>query len=242
MTEGKDRIEFRHSPLLRGITIMDAVHTARAWHVVNPTFALAVPRDWIGDLRYRGQRMVMARGDVFCTEPGEVHSTARILQPGTFNVLMIDEDALQECLADLAPHIQTAAWRKVGSRMSRRVAERIDTLFRVVGSSATPLCVQSALMEVYEVIVGELLDNARPDHPRSSARSPALERARECLHEEQAIDLATLAHKAGMSRFQLVRAFKERYGLPPPCVLRRGSGQPRGQLVALRHAPVLRCS
>ena len=194
---------------------MDALHTSRSWRVVNPTFGLAVPRDWIGELQYRGKRMVMGRGDVFCTEPGEVHTTAQILQPGTFSVLMIEEEALEECVAHLAPHIRTVAWRKAGLRMSRRVAEQLETVFRAVGSSASPLYVQSALMGVYEVIVDELLDNARPGRRASSAWSPALERARECLHDEPLTDLATLAQKAGMSRFQLVRAFKERYGLPP---------------------------
>lgn len=213
--ENDERIGFRHSPLLRGITIMDALHTSRSWRVVNPTFALAVPRDWIGDLQYRGQRMVMGQGDVFCTEPGEVHTTAKILQPGTFNVLMIDDEALEECVAHLAPHIRTVAWRKVGSRMSWRAAQRLESVFQVVGSSASPLYVQSAMVEAYDVIVEELLDNARPGRLRSSRWSPALERARECLHDEQQVDLATLAQKAGMSRFQLVRAFKERYGLPP---------------------------
>jgi len=37
-----------------------------------------VPHDWIGELRYRGTQQVFARGDVFCTEAGEAHSTTRI--------------------------------------------------------------------------------------------------------------------------------------------------------------------
>ena len=41
-------------------------------------------------------------------------------------------------------------------------------------------------------------------------------RMRECLHEEGFdIDLETLARKVGLSRFQALRAFKRRYGLPP---------------------------
>jgi len=39
---------------------------------------------------------------------------------------------------------------------------------------------------------------------------------RECLNEEGLhVDLETLAKRAGLSRFQALRAFKQRYGLPP---------------------------
>jgi AraC-like DNA-binding protein len=39
---------------------------------------------------------------------------------------------------------------------------------------------------------------------------------RECLHEDGfQIDLDTLAQRAGLGKFQALRAFKRRYGLPP---------------------------
>jgi AraC-like DNA-binding protein len=211
-----ERVGFRHTPLLRGVTIMDAEQSSRSWHVVNPTFALAVPRDWIGDLRYRGQRVVMGLGDVFCTEPGEVHSTVHVLRPGTFNVLMIADEAMRECVEHLAPHIGTPSWKKIGLRMPRRTERQIHRMFRLIGSEAGPLEVQSAMMEVYETIVEQLLDNARPRRRRRHNWSPALSRARDCLSEADAgIDLATLASEAQMSRFQLVRAFRDQYGMTP---------------------------
>jgi AraC-like DNA-binding protein len=41
-------------------------------------------------------------------------------------------------------------------------------------------------------------------------------RMRECLNEGGlGMDLETLAQQAGLSRFQALRAFKKRYGLPP---------------------------
>ncbi|HEV2212377.1 MAG TPA: AraC family transcriptional regulator [Gammaproteobacteria bacterium] len=53
--------------------------------------------------------------------------------------------------------------------------------------------------------------------PRPTRYRRALERARGFLeaHRAENVSLSELAQEAGMSRFHLLRAFRERYGLPP---------------------------
>jgi AraC-like DNA-binding protein len=75
---------------------------------------------------------------------------------------------------------------------------------------------QTQLLELSQVMIGELILGAR--QARSSAGPPSrgAARMRECLNEEGLnVDLETLANRAGLSRFQALRAFKQRYGLPP---------------------------
>jgi transcriptional regulator GlxA family with amidase domain len=61
-----------------------------------------------------------------------------------------------------------------------------------------------------------LVSGAHEDPVHGGPHIRGTARMRECLNEEGIdIDLDTLARKAGLSRFQALRSFKRRYGLPP---------------------------
>ena len=82
--------------------------------------------------------------------------------------------------------------------------------------AASAMEVQSQLLELSELMISELIQGARQPRPCGSPASRGAARMRECLHEEGlSVDLETLAKQAGLSRFQALRAFKQRYGLPP---------------------------
>jgi AraC-like DNA-binding protein len=212
----EEAIEFRHSPHLMGVGVLHAHHTERKWHVINSAYGLAVPGDWIGELQYRGEQRVFEGGDVFCTEPGEVHETSRITRKGAFKALLIDERPLLEHVAEIAPRLRASHFRSIGGRMSPQLGNRLNALFRLIGTEAAPLLVQSTMVELVACMVEELLEDPKPNRV-TPGHTRTLERARECLHDsdEDWVDLETLAREAGLSRFHLLRSFKERYGLPP---------------------------
>ena len=211
-----DEVEFSHSPHASGIGVLHANYTERKWHVVNSAFALAIPISWAAEVSYRGRQQVCQPGDIFCTEPGEVHRTSRILQPGGFKVFLIDEAPLLERLAEVAPQLKAVHFKEIGRRMSPTLVRHVSAVVAVIGKGATPLHLQSCVMDLVATMADELFDE-----PRSQRFIPpgarALERARECLHDDDAgwIDLDTLSQQAGISRFHLLRAFKARFGLPP---------------------------
>jgi AraC-like DNA-binding protein len=209
-------LEFRHSPHLMGVGVLHAHHTERKWHLVNSAFGLAVPSDWVGELSYRGRQQVFQTGDVFCTEPGEVHETSRIVRSGAFKVLLIDERPLLEHVAEIAPHLKAPHFRSMGGRMSPQLENRLNEAFRLIGGEASALHVQACMIELVASMVEELVDDPKPNRV-APVRTRTLERARECLHDgdDGWVDLETLAREAGLSRFHLLRSFKERYGLPP---------------------------
>jgi AraC-like DNA-binding protein len=209
-------LEFRHSPYITGIGVLHAHYTERKWHLINAAFGLAVPKTWVGELSYRGRRQVYQAGEVFCTEPGEVHETSAILKPGSFEVVLIEEAPLLEHLAEVAPHLKSPHFRDIGRRMSPKLARLFEATVRTIGPEATPLQIQSCSFELVAQIVDELLDDPRPSRARIGG-ARAIERVRECLHETNDgwTDLNTLSKEAGISRFHLLRSFKEKYGLPP---------------------------
>jgi AraC-like DNA-binding protein len=93
---------------------------------------------------------------------------------------------------------------------------QLAVFFEGFAPAASAMQVQSQLLELSEVMISELILGAQ--QPRFNARLAVrgAARMRECLNEEGLhVDLETLAKQAGLSRFQALRAFKQRYGLPP---------------------------
>src|SRR5882724_2636683 len=72
------------------------------------------------------------------------------------------------------------------------------------------------MLDLSEFIVSELVQGAKQPRPIAGPPIRGAARMRECLNEEGLnLDLETLAKRAGLSRFEALRAFKRRYGLPP---------------------------
>jgi AraC-like DNA-binding protein len=81
-----------------------------------------------------------------------------------------------------------------------------------------------SLLDAEEAVTGFVAAMVREvvmDSPAESALPPAAsgiaDHVREQLHQDTLgrLDLTTLAREAGLSRYQVLRAFKRRYGLPP---------------------------
>ena len=76
---------------------------------------------------------------------------------------------------------------------------------------------QTSMVELIEGLASELIDGRESPCLQPHPSAIAADRVRECLHYEDGpgMDLETLAAKTGLSRYQVVRAFKRRYGVPP---------------------------
>src|SRR6478735_1937353 len=92
-------IGFRRSPNLPGIEVLDAYCSARDWRVIGDSFAIAVPQDWRGEVRYRGLLHPVEPGMAFCNKPDEsLVAMPGSGRPGSFNVLIIQPALLEEWL------------------------------------------------------------------------------------------------------------------------------------------------
>jgi AraC-like DNA-binding protein len=209
-------IGFRRSPALRGLEVLDAYHSPRDWRVIGDAFAVTVPQTWRGQVRYRGLLHAVEPGIAFCNQPDEAFvATPEGGRPGSFNVLVIRPDLLEEWLSEQLARPIRAEFSVVSKRISEELLAKFRRLFRTMDQSDSSMQLQSDALELSESLVAELVGGAES----GKLRGPAIRgtaRMRECLHEEGLdIDLETLASKVGLSRFQALRAFKRRYGLPP---------------------------
>lgn len=211
----KEIVDYRRSTALPGVQVVDAQNSPREWRVACPDFAVVMFRTWRGGVHSRGRIHPGEPGLVFCNTPGEV-MVAHPAEAGSFSVLELEFSVIEQWLSEQQPSSLKFDWTAVMQPISARLRSRFCEFFDAFEPAASAMHVQSRLLELSELLISELVRSARA--PRRVAGPPlgAAARMRECLNEEGLhVDLETLAKHAGLSRFQALRAFKQRYGLPP---------------------------
>ena len=190
---------------LPGIEVLRAENTAREWRVYNHGHCIAVPQTWDGEADYRRRRCRVGPGMAFCTEPGEVHRTPRVFQPGTFRVWIIRPDTFREYLTEHTGSSATPRWRLIAGRVSPMLVERLGALFQLMEEGGTALELQSGLVSLIHRTHEELLDGLPTPTRTSDDLGRAAQRIRECLHADECgqLDLNGLARAVGMTRFQV---------------------------------------
>jgi AraC-like DNA-binding protein len=209
-------VDYRRSAGLPGVEVINAQHSPREWRVMCPNYAVVMFRTWQGGVRSRGRVHAGQPGVVFCNTPGEVMVANPHQAPGSFSVLELEANILEQWLAEQQPNSVQPDWAAVMSPISAQLRRHFCGFFATLSPTASAMQVQSQLLELSEVMISELIAGARQPRPAAALTLRGVARMRECLNEEGlSIDLETLAKRAGLSRFQALRAFKQRYGLPP---------------------------
>lgn len=212
----QEAVSFQRRRDLSGIETRSLKNSTRAFHAYCTDFEFFAPSTWHGELWHRRQQTLIEPGAVLCAHPGEVFLTRRVIRPGAGNFLTIDARVFHEYLAD---HAQPARkWQlRAFTRMSQPLDEQLRKVFRVVRPGPSALEIQSALVEFIAGMAAELLEESTGEAVSIDSGLKTAERVRECLHYDSSatIDLSTLAKQAGVSRYQALRLFKRRYGLPP---------------------------
>jgi AraC-like DNA-binding protein len=208
-------VEYRRSTALPGVEVLEVRQSAREWRVIPDSFAVVVFRTWQGRARTRGQVHSAEPGLAFCNRPGEL-TMGDPHAAGSFDVLQLQPEILEQWLAEQQSSSVRPDWSAVMKPISEPLRRHFAGFFGTFRPAASAMQVQSQLLELSEVMIGELIQGARQPRPTAGPPTRGAARMRECLNEEGLhVDLDTLAKRAGLSRFQALRTFKQRYGLPP---------------------------
>ena len=208
-------VEYRRSIALPGVEVLAVRQSTREWRVIPDSYAVVVFRTWHGTARTRGQVLAAEPGLAFCNLPGEL-TMGNPDNAGSFDVLQLQPEIVEQWLDEQQPSSVRPDWVKIMKPMSSPLRSNFATFFEVFEPAASAMQVQSRLLELSEGMIGELIQGARAPRPIAGPPTRAAARMRECLNEEGInVDLDTLAKRAGLSRFQALRVFKQRYGLPP---------------------------
>ena len=160
---------------------------------------------------------------LFCPGPEESFELGPASEPGAFRVLMIDADVLRRGVAERGISAERLHFEGILSRAPGELSKVLVRLLDDLRFAPSPLKLQSSVEELESVLVTQL--GAWQGRAERTTDERAARRIRELIHTdveralspdaETEVDLTTLARETGLSRFQVVRAFKRAYGLPP---------------------------
>ena len=211
-------IGYRRSAALPGVEVVDSYDSPRKWSAICDTFGVTFFRAWSGEVSYRGRQRTVVPGFAFCNYPNEpMVAIPRPESIGSFNTLTVHPDLIREWAAECGACGPRAEWKAIFfPNVSPELNEKFHRLSASLSPEATALQLQSEAAELAEALVRDLIAGGADQTPSESPAIRGTARMRECLHgEDFDLDLETLAKTAGLSKFQALRAFKRRYGLPP---------------------------
>ena len=212
-------IGYRRSPALPGIELLDSHDSPRRWSVICDTFGVTFFRSWRGNVSYRGRQHATAAGSALCNYPEEPLVGAPAPETlGSFNTLTVSPALIRDWAGECRVRSPRVEWKALFfPSPSVELTAKFQRLSLSMSSpETTALQLQSEAAELAEVLVRELVAGGADQTPSDGPAIRGTARMRECLHgEDFDLDLDTLAQKAGLTKFQALRAFKRRYGLPP---------------------------
>lgn len=213
----RETVAFYRRNELFGVEVRSMNESSRPFRCYATDFEFVAPSTWRGEVWHRRRQHLLEAGTVLCAHPGEVFLSRKVLDTGSLGSLMVDPQVLASYAAEhqLSPNrLQLRAL----TRASRQLDASLGRVFEAIRPGSSALELESSFVEFVAAMAGELVDDSlRALSLRADSELRVAERVRECLHNDNSasLDLTSLANQTGMSRFQALRAFKRRYGLPP---------------------------
>ena len=188
----------------------------------HDAYLFGVTEQGVQAFRCRGSTRASAAGMIMAFNPDDPHDGHAAAHGGfTYAMVHLGTDLVADILAD-------AQGRRAGLPLfpepvvdDRPLAGRLRRLNALLLDGATRLETQELVMgAVLAMVQGYASPPVAAPTP-SGGGVPA--RVRELLHDRFAEDLSAddLARAVGLSRFQLYRQFRERYGVAPSAYLRQ---------------------
>lgn len=179
-------------------------------------FEFLGPTTFCGEIWHRQRWLVASPGWLFAASPGEVLVGRRVLSPGAFSSVSFDGQTFSQYLSEHQLDVSTLKLRP-HVRMSAVLRARFLAVVDSFGPDRSLLEAEEAVTSFVAAMVREVVLDGAAETALPPAASSIADHVREQLHQDTLgrLDLTTLAQEAGLSRYQVLRAFKRRYGLPP---------------------------
>jgi AraC-like DNA-binding protein len=212
-----EKRSYWRSPDLPGVDFMVATNSTAPWQVYNVRHSIGMPESWTAPINHDGRHFEIGPGQAILTRPGELHSTPGSSRPGTLRALVLGDEVIEQYAGEYLAHSTELYWKAGILRCSPQLRDAYQHAFSQFLSAPTALEVQSTMTELFAIVLRELVIGSSFSEKLANCSRPAA-RMRELIHHSPAglsLGLDALASAVGLSRFQALRAFKRRYGIPP---------------------------
>lgn len=209
---------FKQSTVLPWIELRVANQSTACYDAhSHDEFSFGIIQQGSAAYKNRGKRHQIVSGDIVTINPADVHSCNPDRGTWSYSMLFahtLTMGAIQKEVVEVESNASSHDYLAFNNDYERApyLRSRYLALFNSLVSEQPKLHVQSCL---FDFVAASMLA-PKAETSVKGAINP-VKRVREKLLDEitAAHELDTLAQEAGMSRYQLLRAFKNHYGLPP---------------------------
>jgi AraC-like DNA-binding protein len=188
----------------------------------HDAYLFGVTEQGVQAFRCRGSTRASAAGMIMAFNPDDPHDGHAAARDGfTYTMLHLGTDLVADILADAQGRRAALPLFTEPVVDDGPLAGRLRRLNALLLDGATRLEAQELVMGAVLAMVERYA--SQPIAAPTPRGSGAPSRVRDLLHDCFADDLSAddLARAVGLSRFQLYRQFRERYGIPPSAYLRQ---------------------
>jgi AraC-like DNA-binding protein len=220
----RERVEWTSFPELPGVRVIHVRHSRMLLKMFHTTFSIAALLRVRAEWMQRGTRHRSRSGQVLVWEPGDFHRCLRHFGPDevkggdatTSQSGMVIEPAVMQDLARECGVAPEGLHLAVRNGIDPEVFRNQRAFYASLKSPATSLERQSRFAESLFLLLERFFER-RARGPGCGTEKDAVERVRGCIEDRfsEEIRLEDLARIAGLTRFHLIRRFKERIGIPP---------------------------
>jgi AraC-like DNA-binding protein len=203
----------------QGLDGIEALHAQFVQHAYrphsHPTWTVAVLERGAARFSLDATQQRAAEGELFLLEPEAVHTGMAAVPEGwTYKVLYIEPTIVHDWAQRDGNPPRAARWVVFRDVALRGALERAHAA--LVSEPAGGLGVEETVLGAVAALRPHLRPGP-PDRRRTRAEHAAVRRARHHLRErwDQRVTLAELSEVAGLSRFELVRRFREQTDITP---------------------------
>jgi AraC-like DNA-binding protein len=202
---------FKKSEVLPFVEMRQASLSTACYHAhSHDEFSFGVIDSGIADYRNLKQYNKIGAGDTVTINPDDIHSCNPMLGDWSYRMLFVDTDWIGQLQSEMLgiDNIDYLPFSDILNR-SPQAYQQFQVLFASLLNESNPLVVESHLIQYLQQYF--LVKQTE------KSNSLNIRRVKELLSDQLNINhsLNDLAKESGLSRYHLIRCFKQSYGLSP---------------------------
>ena len=215
----KRSLTFKKSPSLPFVELRYAVNSSACFHAhTHDEFSFGVIDQ--GAAVYQNQRRAndIGTGITVTINPGDVHACNP--KDGAWSYRMIFVDTLWiSCLQDEMGFLKSSDYQRFSQQLFKhpQIAQGVSLLYQALSEQSNQLQAETLLITQ----LTQLMSVPESANLTSHKEQEKMVKAREILLDQssESVGLFDIAKTVGLSRYQLIRAFRDYYGQTPHAYL-----------------------